>query len=112
MRFPAGTSTFVTLASLAVVRVTVASQSPLPPLSGNHGGVVTEVGECSNIGVKTMKAGGNAADAILASALCVGTISAYHSGIGGGGFMLVRFPTPSGRHAYEMASALRCAHPS
>ncbi|KAJ7870442.1 gamma-glutamyltranspeptidase [Mycena leptocephala] len=77
-------------------------QSPLPPLSGKHGAVATEVGECSNIGVNTMKAGGNAADAILASALCVGTISAYHSGIGGGGFMLVRFPTPSGRHAYEM----------
>ncbi|KAJ7693149.1 gamma-glutamyltranspeptidase [Mycena rosella] len=76
---------------------------PLPPLSGKHGGVATEVAQCSSVGVDTMKAGGNAADAILASALCVGTISAYHSGIGGGGFMLVRFPTSNGKHAYEMA---------
>lgn len=57
--------------------------APLPPLSGKHGGVATEVAECSSIGVDTMKAGGNAADAILASAFCVGTISAYHSGLGG-----------------------------
>ncbi|KAJ7357041.1 gamma-glutamyltranspeptidase [Mycena albidolilacea] len=76
--------------------------APLPPLSGKHGGVATEVAECSSIGVDTMKAGGNAADAILASAFCVGTISAYHSGLGGGGFMLVRFPTSKGKHAYEM----------
>ncbi|KAJ7728322.1 gamma-glutamyltranspeptidase [Mycena metata] len=89
--------------SLALALPSVlASATPVPPLSGKHGGVATEVAECSAIGVDTMKAGGNAADAILASALCVGTISAYHSGIGGGGFMLVRFPTANGKHAYEM----------
>lgn len=106
MRFPIVSWAFVPLASLAVTAL--ANQppkaTPLPPLSGKHGGVATEVGQCSNIGVDTMKAGGNAADAILASALCVGTIAAYHSGIGGGGFMLVRFPTSDGKHAYEMVS--------
>lgn len=77
----------------------------LPPLSGKHGGVATEVGECSDIGVDTLKAGGSAADAIISSALCVGTIAAYHSGIGGGGFMIVRFPSGKGHgHDYEMAS--------
>ena len=34
--------------------------------------------------------GGNAADALIATTLCVGVIGMYHSGIGGGGFMLVR----------------------
>lgn len=78
--------------------------SPPPPLSGKHGGVATEVALCSDIGVNTMKAGGNAADAIISSALCVGTIAAYHSGLGGGGFMLVRFPSGKGEkgHSYEM----------
>lgn len=78
--------------------------SPPPPLSGKHGGVATEVALCSDIGVDTLKAGGNAADAIISSALCVGTIAAYHSGIGGGGFMLVRFPSGNGEkgHSYEM----------
>lgn len=33
---------------------------------------------------------GTAADAMVATTLCVGTIGMYHSGIGGGGFMLVR----------------------
>lgn len=75
----------------------------LPPTSGKHGGVATEVGECSDIGVNILKAGGSAADAIISSALCVGTIAAYHSGIGGGGFMLVRFPSSNGYgHEYEM----------
>jgi len=33
---------------------------------------------------------GNAADAMVGTTLCVGVIGMYHSGIGGGGFMLVR----------------------
>lgn len=74
----------------------------LPPLSGKHGGVVTEVGVCSDIGVNVLKEGGNAADAIISSALCVGTIAGYHSGIGGGGFMLVRFNDEEGSHSYEV----------
>jgi gamma-glutamyltranspeptidase/glutathione hydrolase len=77
----------------------------LPPLSGKRGGVATEVGQCSDIGVNIMKAGGSAADAIIASGLCVGTIAGYHSGIGGGGFMLVRFNNSGGGHQYEMVSS-------
>ncbi|SCZ95106.1 BZ3500_MvSof-1268-A1-R1_Chr11-3g03607 [Microbotryum saponariae] len=66
-----------------------------------HGGVATEAAPCSDIGVDILKKGGNAADAIIAAGLCVGTIAAYHSGIGGGGFMLVRYNDPSGKFAYE-----------
>jgi gamma-glutamyltranspeptidase/glutathione hydrolase len=35
---------------------------------------------------------GNAADALVGAQLCVGVIGMYHSGIGGGGFMIVRDP--------------------
>ncbi|KAF5383428.1 hypothetical protein D9757_006100 [Collybiopsis confluens] len=66
-----------------------------------HGGVATEAAPCTEIGIDILKQGGNAADAIIASGLCVGVISAYHSGIGGGGFMIVRFNTKGG-HDYEM----------
>ncbi|KDE07773.1 gamma-glutamyltransferase [Microbotryum lychnidis-dioicae p1A1 Lamole] len=66
-----------------------------------HGGVATEAAPCSEIGVDILKKGGNAADAIIAAGLCVGTIAAYHSGFGGGGFMLVRYKDPSGKFAYE-----------
>ncbi|THC94898.1 hypothetical protein EYZ11_005620 [Aspergillus tanneri] len=39
-----------------------------------------------------LELGGNAADAMVATVFCVGVIGMYHSGISGGGFMLVRTP--------------------
>ncbi|KAJ5628147.1 hypothetical protein N7490_010375 [Penicillium lividum] len=39
--------------------------------------------------------GGNAADATVAAQFCVGVVGMYHSGIGGGGFLLVRAPNGS-----------------
>ncbi|ORY39482.1 gamma-glutamyltranspeptidase [Leucosporidium creatinivorum] len=65
------------------------------------GAVATEAAPCSEIGIEILKQGGSAADAIIAAGLCVGTISAYHSGIGGGGFMIVRFNNEDGTHGYE-----------
>lgn len=62
---------------------------------GSHGAVASESAICSNIGVDLMRQGGNAADAMVATTLCVGVIGMYHSGIGGGGFMLVRGPDGS-----------------
>ncbi|KAI0389116.1 gamma-glutamyltransferase 1 [Xylariaceae sp. FL0594] len=54
------------------------------------GAVASESSVCSGIGIDTLKKGGNAADALVATQLCIGVIGMYHSGIGGGGFMLVR----------------------
>lgn len=45
-----------------------------------------------------LELGGNAADAMVATTFCVGVVGMYHSGIGGGGFMLVR--DASGRYEY------------
>ncbi|KAK4132956.1 gamma-glutamyltranspeptidase [Trichocladium antarcticum] len=57
---------------------------------GTRGAVASESSICSKIGINTIAAGGSAADAMVATTLCVGVIGMYHSGIGGGGFMLVR----------------------
>ncbi|KAF3349609.1 putative zinc metalloprotease [Verticillium dahliae VDG2] len=46
--------------------------------------------ECSRIGRDLLRLGGNAIDAMVGTQLCVGVTSMYHSGIGGGGFALVR----------------------
>lgn len=46
------------------------------------GAVACESIVCSNIGGDILKAGGNAADAMIATVLCVGTIDGHHSGIG------------------------------
>ena len=59
--------------------------------AAKRGAVATEAAPCSEIGAKVLEDGGNAVDAIISSALCVGTIAAYHSGIGGGGFGIVRY---------------------
>lgn len=59
----------------------------------NHdklGAVASESSICSNIGIDILKKGGNAADSLVATVLCIGVVGMYHSGIGGGGFMLVR----------------------
>ncbi|KAF2447856.1 gamma-glutamyltranspeptidase [Karstenula rhodostoma CBS 690.94] len=54
------------------------------------GAVASESKLCSRIGTELLRAGGNAADALVGTVFCVGVVGMYHSGIGGGGFMLVR----------------------
>ncbi|GAB1313157.1 Glutathione hydrolase [Madurella fahalii] len=58
--------------------------------NGKRGAVASESSICSQIGADIIRIGGTAADSMVATTLCVGTVSMYHSGIGGGGFMLVR----------------------
>ncbi|THV53359.1 hypothetical protein BGAL_0053g00270 [Botrytis galanthina] len=58
--------------------------------TGNRGAVASESKICSEVGAELIERGGNAADAMVGTTLCVGVIGMYHSGIGGGGFMLVR----------------------
>ncbi|KAM5526919.1 gamma-glutamyltranspeptidase [Fusarium oxysporum f. sp. phaseoli] len=60
--------------------------------SKSRGAVACESEICSTIGINILRQGGNAADAMVATALCVGTVGMYHSGIGGGGFMLIHKP--------------------
>ncbi|KAH6669494.1 gamma-glutamyltranspeptidase [Halenospora varia] len=70
--------------------VQIVSASPRPAHDAKTGAVASESSVCSNIGIDVLKEGGNAADALIAMQFCVGVIGMYHSGIGGGGFMLVR----------------------
>ncbi|KAL3954344.1 hypothetical protein ACCO45_009907 [Purpureocillium lilacinum] len=54
------------------------------------GAVASEAGICSRIGTRLLEDGGNAVDAAVGAVFCIGTVAMYHSGIGGGGFMLLR----------------------
>jgi gamma-glutamyltranspeptidase / glutathione hydrolase len=56
------------------------------------GAVASESSVCSEIGIDLLKQGGNAADALVGTVFCIGVIGMYHSGLGGGGFMIVRAP--------------------
>ncbi|KAI9326418.1 gamma-glutamyltranspeptidase, partial [Zopfochytrium polystomum] len=76
--------------TLPALRAPSQGLAPEHPVSGTRGAVATEVDVCSNVGADILLQGGNAADAAIAASLCVGSMAAFHSGIGGGGFILVR----------------------
>lgn len=55
-----------------------------------HGAVASDQPVCSQVGISILKdLDGNAADAAIATALCLGVVNPTSSGIGGGAFILV-----------------------
>jgi gamma-glutamyltranspeptidase len=61
-----------------------------------HGAVATDHEICSKMGVSVLKdLGGNAADAAVTAALCLGVVNPSSSGLGGGAFILLHSDAPT-----------------
>ncbi|KAL6560999.1 Gamma-glutamyltranspeptidase 3 [Orobanche hederae] len=64
--------------------------------------VAADDGRCSEVGVFMLEKGGHAVDAAVATAVCLGVVNPSSSGIGGGGFMVIRSSSPTGALAVDM----------
>lgn len=78
------------LALLLAVAVVPAWAAAPEPQTSAGGMVVSPQPDATRAGVAMLEAGGNAVDAAVATALALSVSDAHHSGIGGGGFLLVR----------------------
>ncbi|XP_076916156.1 glutathione hydrolase 3-like [Bidens hawaiensis] len=63
--------------------------------------VAADDARCSEIGVTVLRSGGHAVDAAVSVALCEGVVNPMASGIGGGGFMVVRSADTSRTQAFD-----------
>ncbi|MBW2245197.1 MAG: gamma-glutamyltransferase [Deltaproteobacteria bacterium] len=60
------------------------------PARSRDGMVASPQADATRAGVEMLEAGGNAIDAAVATAFALSVTDAHHSGIGGGGFLLIR----------------------
>ncbi|MEO8185274.1 MAG: gamma-glutamyltransferase [Deltaproteobacteria bacterium] len=91
--------------------------SPAPPAGaepgvavGSHGAVSSAEAAASDVGVAILKQGGNAVDAAVAVGFALGVTHPSAGNIGGGGFMVVRFPDGSSTAIDYRETAPRAAH--
>lgn len=71
-------------------------------VESEKGVVAADDGRCSEVGASMLRQGGHAVDAAVAIALCVGVVNPMASGIGGGGFMVVRSSSTAKTEAFDM----------
>ena len=88
---PTGRALALALVAAAWLSVSFAARAAAPaPAVGMHGMVVAAERHAAQAGLAMLQAGGNAIDAAVAMSFALGVTEPYHSGLGGGGFLLIR----------------------
>jgi len=85
---------FIGAVGISLIILSFFIQQPVATsLVVSNGAVASDTKICSEIGTGILVKGGNAVDAAISTGLCLGVVSSYASGIGGGGFMMVHMST-------------------
>jgi gamma-glutamyltranspeptidase len=93
-----GTMIFCAIITIALIFQIIFGPTQVP----NRIGIVTQEATCSKIGSKMVEDGGNSIDAFIAASFCLSVVNPFVSGIGAGGFLIVR------DHKHEKNFAFNC----
>ncbi|XP_034193469.2 glutathione hydrolase 7 isoform X2 [Osmia lignaria lignaria] len=78
----------ISITTTLILQILYADGTPQDK-AGIHGAVATDYTNCSQIGTKILRKGGNAVDAAIAATICMTVVAPHKTGLGGGGYVMI-----------------------